>query len=500
MSAKHNKIIPFEKSFAAHPKSNEWSDKNQLKPINVCSWTQKKYIFCCSICHHEYNTSPNYISAGRGNCHYCTNQKLCGDLNCEECKNKSFASHPYSKYWSNKNELIPINVFKKSNKKYFFKCEKCCHDYEVILANITQNNQECPFCKNVALCGDNKCQICTEKSFASNPKSIEWSSKNKTLPINVFKSSGNKFLFDCVECHHTYTSSPHYLSQGKDCPYCANKSLCDNNDCTLCFEKSFASDPNSKLWSNKNSVLPRNIFKGSHKIYYFNCLKCNHDYDTMVYSIVDGQGCPYCANKRLCDDNNCKLCEEKSFLSNSKAKYWSKDNNVLPRYVFKKSHDKYIFDCPDCNETYIARLADISRGNWCICTKNKTETKLYKFLILNYNLTIIRQKTFDWCKNKKCLPYDFFIEDYNLIIELDGMQHFKQIPYWNSLLEKVCDTDKYKMKLANDNGYSIIRIFQEDVWYDKNSWQNKLKNSIKKYDKINNIFIGNIYNNSHFIK
>ena len=34
------------------------------------------------------------------------------------------------------------------------------------------------------------------------------------------------------------------------------------------------------------------------------------------------------------------------------------------------------------------------------------------------------------------------------------------------------------MKCLIENGYSIVRIYQEDVLYDKNNWQNKLKLAI----------------------
>jgi hypothetical protein len=52
-------------------------------------------------------------------------------------------------------------------------------------------------------------------------------------------------------------------------------------------------------------------------------------------------------------------------------------------------------------------------------------------------------------------------------------------------------TDKYKMKCANENDYSIIRLLQEDVLYDKYDWKTELMNNIEKI-KIDNI-IQNIY-------
>jgi very-short-patch-repair endonuclease len=130
----------------------------------------------------------------------------------------------------------------------------------------------------------------------------------------------------------------------------------------------------------------------------------------------------------------------------------------------------------------------------CPYCSNKSEKKLLEYLDVTYNVkTQFKQ---DWCKNdatNKLLPYDFLLTDYKLIIELDGPQHFKKISNWQDFKDTQ-DRDIYKMKCANENKYSIIRIIQYDVWNDKNDWKNKLEQAIHKIiaDKIvQNIFICN---------
>ena len=54
------------------------------------------------------------------------------------------------------------------------------------------------------------------------------------------------------------------------------------------------------------------------------------------------------------------------------------------------------------------------------------------------------------------------LEDFKIIIELDGAQHFKQVRNWQSPEEQLIK-DKYKMEQANINGYSVLRLLQEDV-------------------------------------
>jgi len=101
------------------------------------------------------------------------------------------------------------------------------------------------------------------------------------------------------------------------------------------------------------------------------------------------------------------------------------------------------------------------------------------------------QYKFDWCINdntKRRLIFDFVFLDLKIIIELDGRQHFIQVLNWQ-LNNDTQERDIYKMKCANQNDYTIIRIVQTDVLYNRNNWQQKLKDVIKEYKKPEYIFI-----------
>ncbi len=282
------------------------------------------------------------------------------------------------------------------------------------------------------------------------------------------------------------------------CGYCANRKLCSKDDCETCFQKSFATNAKAIHWADINECKPRDVLNSSGKSFYFNCDKCSHIISMKPNSINDGAWCVYCAHQKLCD-KDCNTCFENSFASSTMSKHWSKKNNISPRMCFKYSNQKYIFDCPFCNFDYIAILNGVSNNRWCPCIKYKTEAKLFEFLNLNYKQLIEKQKRFDWCRNdnKRFLPFDLLIEDYKLIIECDGIQHFCQVQTWKDPISTQ-QTDKYKMKCANENGYSVIRIYQEDVWNEKNNWGDKLKNAIKKYDIPKNIYIGDIYDGIYF--
>ena len=107
---------------------------------------------------------------------------------------------------------------------------------------------------------------------------------------------------------------------------------------------------------------------------------------------------------------------------------------------------------------------------------SQDELKLSIQLTKYYNIK--RQFKTEWCKNTKYLPFDFVIDERRIIIELDGPQHFKQVSNWISP-EINLTNDLFKMDCANKNGFSVIRILQEDVLHDRYDWLSELINKIE---------------------
>jgi very-short-patch-repair endonuclease len=220
-------MICFNKSFASNEKSQYWNnDKNgDIKPRNVFKSIKSKFYFDCKECNHSFQSSLNQINNNSW-CLYCANHKLCEKNDCKYCFNKSFASQEKSKYWSNKNDkIIPRQVFKKCGTKYWFNCFVCKHEFNTALSNLTDTNHWCPYCANQKLCKKDDCQLCFNKSFASNEKSKFWSNKNgDIIPRQIFKYSNNKYWFNCNICSKLFYSTLNgIVGQNRWCPYCVNK-------------------------------------------------------------------------------------------------------------------------------------------------------------------------------------------------------------------------------------------------------------------------------------
>ena len=404
-----------------------------------------------------------------------------------------FSEHPKSNFWSGKNEKKPSDYYLNSNKCVWFDCDKCCHNFYKKIADVNSNSW-CPYCANQKLCHNNECKSCFNKSFASHEKSKFWSKKNEKKPNDVTLNSHKKFWFDC-ECGHQFESNLLNINKANNwCPYCSNppKKLCINNECKSCFENSFASHEKSKYWSNDNELKPRQVFKGAdRKTFIFHC-ECGHKINMNLKQISSqGHWCSYCSHQKLCYDTDCEMCFNNSFSSVERSNQLN-DKLINPRMLFKSTNKKFKFDCETCNKVFETQLSSITNGVWCSFCVNKTELILFTKLVICYS-TLKRQFKVEWCKNSKSnrfLPFDFVIEERKIIIELDGKQHFEQIGNWLSP-EETRKNDLYKMKCANDNGFSIIRILQKDVYKNKYDWLSELISNIEKITRENRV--QNIY-------
>jgi very-short-patch-repair endonuclease len=126
----------------------------------------------------------------------------------------------------------------------------------------------------------------------------------------------------------------------------------------------------------------------------------------------------------------------------------------------------------------------------------KGEVFLHNYL-LTLNFQIQTQCKFNWCKNEltnKYLPFDFGIEELKILIELDGRQHFEQLYNWDSP-ELTRKRDNIKMNKAIENGYTIIRLLWDDVYYNKNNWKEKLSIMFKYYEIPQIIYLSDKYKN-----
>ena len=92
--------------------------------------------------------------------------------------------------------------------------------------------------------------------------------------------------------------------------------------------------------------------------------------------------------------------------------------------------------------------------------------------ILNkYHIKFEKEKRFKDCKDIRCLPFDYYLEDYNLCIEVDGQFHYLSVgssfttKYMN--LPEVQRRDKIKTDYCKNNNIGLLRL----PYYEKDNFE-----------------------------
>ena len=517
---------------------------NGLVPRQVYSGNNNKMWFQCDICYHPFQQSIRRIIIKGNWCPYCsvTWNKICDDVNCSYCYQRSFAGFEgktntgklKKDCWivEKNNGITPREVYTGKNIKYWFQCDTCPHIFNTSIEDIVKEKGTwCPYCSipTKKMCGDINCGHCIQRSFAGYEGETEkgkmkkdcWiiEKNNGLTPRDIMKSSGvNKFWFQCDVCNHDFQSNLVNITCGGNwCPYCSNQKMCDDITCSFCVSKSFegfeGKTKNGKLkkecWmiEQNNGLTPRDVFLSTSKKITFQCDCCSHIFTSSLNSITreGGNWCPYCSSYAICKSHDCGHCFKKSFASyegktpsgNLKIDYWikEKNNGLTPRDITKSNDKKFWFQCDKCMHQFKCDPAHIIRkdgARWCPQCKNKTEQMFQSWFKDNYEYKLQSQKRFKWCKNpetNRILPFDFCIPDLKLIIEIDGDQHFRQVWNWKAP-ELQQERDVFKMNLALDNGYTTIRIYQPDIYSNRNNWDKETEEAIKKYDVPEIICIG----------
>ena len=164
---------------------------------------------------------------------------------------------------------------------------------------------------------------------------------------------------------------------------------------------------------------------------------------------LSGKGCKKCAGYNLSKEQFIEDC-----IKVHGGKYdYSKINLDT-----KKRKIEVI--CPIHGSFLIGKANHRLLNQGCsLCTETKGEREI-RLILEHENVLFNTQRTFDECKYKRLLPFDFYIEDLNLCIEYDGIQHYKISEFFGgrSAFMKQKHRDKLKNKFCENNGINLLRI------------------------------------------
>ena len=260
--------------------------------------------------------------------------------------------------------------------------------------------------------------------------------------IGQYAGSNVKILHKCRIDNYIWYTQPNILLMGHGCPYCSKHAIMSNNKY---IEEVKKINPNIEVIGEYVGVRTKILHK---------CLIDGYEWESTPDHILRGSGCPMCGNTLKKNSEQYKKDVELI------------DNNieVLEEYINYKTPILHMCKIDGCR--WYAQPSNILAGSGCpMCKLSRGEKRIAAWLNQN-NINFSIQKTFNKCKDKKLLPFDFYLNDYNICIEYDGEQHYKPIDYFGGekKFKQTQRRDSIKTKYCFDHNIPLLRIrYDQDI-------------------------------------
>lgn len=197
--------------------------------------------------------------------------------------------------------------------------------------------------------------------------------------------------------------------------------------------------------NNKNiSYIPLDEYIGSDTKINFLCPH-GHVFQAKPHDILNGNGCPYCSGRKPW------VGETDMWTTRSDMARLLKNPNDGYRYTYG-SNQILEWVCPICGNIIQTAPSQVSRrGLFCDkCSDGFSYAEKFIASMLNQlDIEFEHEKVFSWSNNKR---YDFYVEQSNILIEAQGIQHYQYTGFNNRTLEEEQANDKYKRDIALQNG------------------------------------------------
>lgn len=406
--------------------------ENEMKILNPNIKLLGKYtrakdkIKCeCLNCGNVWDARASHLKEGRG-CSKCSHLKSNSD---------------FLKELSNSNpNIIALEEYAGALNPISFKCKIDNHIWKSRPSSILYGHG-CPVCGRKRV-GDSLRK--DRHQFLNEMKQL-----NPNIEIlGEYTSNKNKILCRCKVDNNEWYTAPSNLLNGNGCPLCGIKrraiaSKKSNEEFLLEFKE-----------LNTNIELLSEYSDAKTKI-YCKCKKCNNKWYSYPNNILKKHGCPMCAK-------NYKYGHE-TFVKKVENCQDGKDYIVLSKY--NKSSEKVKFLHKKCGNIFEMVPNNFLRGTRCpYCNESKGEQKIRKFLNDN-KIKYESQYSYDDLTGIKggLLSYDFFLNDYNILIEFQGQFHdWTDNMQTKEQFEKQQEHDRRKREYAKLHNINLLEIWYYD--------------------------------------
>lgn len=333
------------------------------------------------------------------------------------------------------------------------------------------NNHPQKGIQKMSLCGLQQGQKCVYCKFYNGEPC------NFTLPEDIYKDETEKHEYRYVGMHKEKS----FVYIDFICPKHEHKGVqsaawhdirTNKCCCSSCNGNDRSTEDFTKMVHEKNPQIDViGKYVGARKHIDVKCSICGHKWSALAYNLLGGYGCPNCF-----DNRRGKLHHVDDEIKREKLEKMHPNIEFLEIPYYARDNVKC--KCKKCGREWLASYTNLTKtenATGCPrCMDSKGEKEIQRVLD-KWGYAYTPQKKFDDLYDSSYLPFDVYLDDYNTIIEFDGVQHYSPVQFGGVSKEeakKLHEITKKHDKLKNDyckkNNISLIRIpywKQQDIEY-----------------------------------
>lgn len=337
-------------------------------------------------------------------------------------------------------EYKVLSEYKNAKEHVLVSHNLCGSEYQVTPSNLL-HGKRCP-----------KCFGYFRKTTQMFKEEVKLLINEEYTVIGEYETAKTKIRFRHNSCGNEFPMTPNQFLTGSRCPYCKVNVIA-----TKLRKRQYEFENEVKNLVGEEFKV-QGPYLGAHvKVSIFHEV-CKESFMMTPTHFLSGERCPRCAGLKRKNTNDFK--EEVYHLIGN-------EYSVLGEYI--NARYKICMRHENCNIEYDVTPDNFLRGCRCpVCNESKGEKRIAEVL-QKMKSDYKRQFSFNNCKNKRPLPFDFAIfteGELVCLIEYDGIHHFKPVEKFGGELNfnKRKINDKIKEDYCMENKIQLIRICYKNYY------------------------------------
>lgn len=287
-----------------------------------------------------------------------------------------------------------------------------------------------------------------KKTHEEFQKELNDKFNNEFICLDKYKGTNSKIKVKHIKCGYEFEPIAKLLLRSGKCKKCSDIKKGKNRRIS---HEQFIEDVKS-IHGEEYIVLTKYITSND-KLSVRHTV-CGSEYSIRPDSLLRGAKCSSCLNKKKSIDN-LKTTEK---YSNEIDNVTLGEYSLIGEYTGVKNKVKIKHN--SCGNEYLVYPYMFRRGRRCPKCNYSRGERLVENVLTSLDIIFEPQKEFCKLKNINNLSYDFYLPDYNIVIEYQGQQHYKPIELFGGKepFLKQQENDRIKKEFANENGLILLEI------------------------------------------